>query len=100
LAFTFLGAGTLYFIKKPKFSKYCVVEKGISKEKLSMFEVFKVMFIINHPYLNTFMLNASPISKKFRTFIFYVRILMMMTIISILGSNSGFSFGERVLEDI
>ena len=46
IVFTLLGVGTLYINKRPKFSNYCIVEKGITKENLSMFEVFKILFIV------------------------------------------------------
>jgi len=93
--------GGIYLHRKNP--NYCVVEEIQKKEKPSALLVFGSLFAINHSLLNIFLLNAAPVSKTSRLLVFYGRLLMMMAIISILGSSSGINFSQlsnRRLDDI
>jgi len=76
---------TLRLIKK-KFKDNCIVKDMEGKSQLPMPTILKILFIINHPYLNILYLNHAPISKRMRIFIFYARVLMMQTVLLLLGT--------------
>jgi len=44
-----------------------------------------VGFVLFHPLLNVYFINAIQPTKLFRAFIFYTRALMMLGIVCILG---------------
>jgi len=72
------------------------MEEIKKKKNPSSLLMFGSLFAINHSLINIFTLNNSPVSKASRMFVFYGRSLMMMAIISILGSSSGINFGRRL----
>ena len=50
-----------------------------------------------HPMLNVLFVNVIKPSKPIRVGLFYCRLLMMLALVSILGSNTGLDFGGRRL---
>jgi len=50
-----------------------------------------------HPMLNVMFVNVIKPSKLIRVGLFYCRLLMMLALVSILGSNTGLDFGGRRL---
>jgi len=94
----FLSVGMHFLIKK-KLPDFCLFTKNLGKPKLNKLESFVTMFVMVHPLLNVFFINAIPPSKKIRTGLFYIRTLMLLTISSILGSVSGLSV-TRILQEV
>jgi len=62
---------------------------------ISTLKAIKVMFIFNHPFLNSFLVNSIQPSKLTRLGLFYFRMMIMLLSISIIGPQSSILFGDR-----
>jgi len=95
-----LTAGSFVLIKK-KLMGYCFVERAQHREDLKGHHIFFSVFLLNHSLLNCFMIKSMKPGKLARLAVFYTRLMVMMLVVSALGSSSGLSFGRRrQLQDV
>jgi hypothetical protein len=91
-----------FVILKKKLGNYCLIESVIKGKNPSKLKQIGAAFVTFHPMLNAYFIKDMTPSKRVRLGISFCRNLMMLAVVSIMGSNSGLTTSDssRLLSEI